>query len=204
VAEAGVGGVGGGGGGGTVGMSRSDSAVGWVLCIVFIAPLLAFLCIVMVAHTTTQHDAGAALHAGGRFGSAGASSSSTDTGSAGTGGAGAGAGDGAGDGASASASVGACVGAARAQAPAQKLDVYNDGGGVGNEGKDAGKEEEEQKEEGSKKKKKKKKKKNKLGYLDGLRGVMCVVVIIHHFCCAFFPVLVRARCVHLTSWKAGS
>jgi len=39
----------------------------------------------------------------------------------------------------------------------------------------------------------------KLEYLDGLRGVMCLVVVCHHFCCAIFPVLIFGRMPDLES-----
>jgi len=30
----------------------------------------------------------------------------------------------------------------------------------------------------------------KLGYLEGLRGCACAVVVVHHFCCAYFPLFI--------------
>jgi peptidoglycan/LPS O-acetylase OafA/YrhL len=35
-----------------------------------------------------------------------------------------------------------------------------------------------------------------LAFLDGLRGIMASVVVVHHFCCTFFPVLVFGQDEH--------
>ena len=30
----------------------------------------------------------------------------------------------------------------------------------------------------------------KVNYLEGLRGIACIIVVIHHFCCAYYPVFI--------------